>query len=267
MLQKFIAVNLLFVFFVACSNKDQFPEPISAKIPAAQLTIDQPFYLAKSESIDSLQEIIEDDLPGELLQMKELYEKRDAGFDLQKMEVFWNDVRQLQGVFSFNGVKQWIEATGFLLGITGKEMYAAELEHIQYVPDYVAEDNKSDEIKSLLESYIFTRNTDFFHVNLFTKASVQFEHSLFGHIKITQQTDFPSSGNVNLKFILNEKRYMEIFVRIPKWAEGATVTVKNVKYIAPPGDYCQIAKSWENNDLVEIHFPTEKMPDYLVKYN
>ena len=53
---------------------------------------------------------------------------------------------------------------------------------------------------------------------------------------------------------------MEIYIRIPEWAEGATVVMQNVKYIAPPGDYCEIAKSWINGDLVEIHFPVEKIP-------
>ena len=267
MSQKLIAAILLSLLFGACSTHNQFPEPVSEKIPTEQITIDQPFYLARSEPIDSLREIISDELPGDLIQMKRLYERKDIGFDLQKMELFWKDVKQLQGVFSIDGVKQWIEATGFLFEITGKEIYAAELEHIQYVPGYVVASNGSDEIKSLLESYIFTRNNDYFHVNLFTNASVLFEHSMHGHVKITQETDFPLSGNVNMKFSLNEKRFMEIFVRIPEWAEGATVTVKNVKYLATPGNYCQIAKSWENNDMVEIHFPVEKMPGYFTNNN
>ncbi len=267
MSQKLIAAIFLSFFFGACSTHNQFPEPVSLKIPAGQFTIDKPFYLAKPETIDSLQEIIDDDLPGELIQMKGLYEKKDAGFDLRKMELFWNDVKKLNGVFSFAGVKQWIDATGFLFEITGKESYAAELERLQYVPDYIYDNQQSDELKLLLEPYIFTRNTDYFHINLFANASVQFEHSMFGHIKIIQETDFPLSGDVRLKINTNEKRFMEIFIRIPEWAEGATVTMKNVKYIAPPGDYCQIAKSWENNDLVEIHFPMERKPEYLMEIN
>ncbi len=260
---KFIAVILILILF-SCSNHKQFPEPVSEKLSAGQFTIDKPFHLTEPKSsIDSLQDIIADDLPGELIQMKELYERKDQGFDLKKMEVFWNDVKNIRGVFSFNGVKSWIEATGFLLEITGKEKYAAELERIQYQPDYLPEEQGEDDLASLLEPYIFTRDNDYFHVNLFTNASVQFEHSMIGHVKITQETDYPSSGNVNLKFSMEKKRFMEIFVRIPNWAEGATVTMKNVKYIAPPGDYCQIAKSWEDNDLVEIHFPVEKMPAYL----
>ncbi len=261
---KFVAVILFSVLLWGCSKQEQFPEPVSEKIPEGQFTVNQSFYLAKPVQVDSLQEIISDDLPGELIQMKALYEKKDAGFNLNEMEEFWNDVKTLQGIFSFTGIKNWIDATGFLLEITGKEIYAAELERIQYIPDYVLGNHESNELKALLEPYIFTRNTDYFHINLFANATVQFEHSMIGQIKITEETDFPASGDISLKVNTVEKRFMEIFVRIPEWAAGATVTVMNVKYIAPPGEYCQIARSWENNDLVEIHFPVEKMPGYFL---
>jgi len=263
---KYIAL-VIFPFLVfACSNNEKFPELISEKIPVETLTINESFQMKKPLQTDSVIEFISDDLPDELIKMKDLYELKDDYFDLQKMELFWNDVRNMNGVLSKSGIKNWISATGFLFEITAKEIYAAELERIQYEPNYESGDGVQDDLALLLEPYIFTRNTDFFHINLFANASFEFEHSLFGKIKITQETKYPNSGDVILTINTEKKRYMEIFVRIPDWADGATVTVNNVKFFAPTGDYCQIAKNWENGDMAEIHFPEEKMPAYLKNY-
>jgi DUF1680 family protein len=66
---------------------------------------------------------------------------------------------------------------------------------------------------------------------------------------------------------METKRYIELFIRIPEWAEEATVIEKGVKYVATPGSYCQITRKWSEGDMVEINFPTEKMPEYLSTVN
>ncbi len=248
---------------IGCSTNEQFPELVSEKIPEEQFTINNSFYMAEPKQLDSISDVISDDLPGNLIRMKELYERKAEDFDLEKMELLWNDVNNMSGSFTVEGIKNWISGTGFLLEITGREMYAAALEKIQYAPNYIQNQTETDDLKLLLEPYIFTRNNDFFHINLFTNVSFEFEHSLFGHVKITQETRFPESGIINLKINTEKKRYMEIFFRIPEWAEGATVTMQNVKYIAPPGNYCQIAKSWSDGDLLEVYLPLENLPNYM----
>lgn len=260
---KHISLLLIPLLFLACSGKKQFPEPVSQKVANENLTINSPVFIKSPQKTDTVKTIISEELTRQLVQMKYMYERKEVGFDLAEMENFWEYINGREGYFTSIGIRNWMIATGFLLEITGKEKYAAALEKIQYVPEYNLEDGMPVEIKSLLESYVFTRNNDFFHVNLFANATVQFEHSLHGNVEITQETDFPQTGKVNLKFKSDDKRYMEIFVRIPEWAEGTTVTVKGVKYIAPPGDYCQIAKRWREGDLVEITFPIEKLPAYF----
>jgi len=53
---------------------------------------------------------------------------------------------------------------------------------------------------------------------------------------------------------MEEIRYIEISIRIPDWARNATVTEKNVKYVATPGSYCFIARKWNSGDVIEIAF-------------
>jgi hypothetical protein len=51
---------------------------------------------------------------------------------------------------------------------------------------------------------------------------------------------------------LQDKRYLDFYVRIPEWANKASVTVKGVKYNVIPGQFTEIAKKWKNGDEIEI---------------
>ena len=264
MMAKYFFVLSFPLLVLACST-EKFPEPVSQKISDESLTILSPLIMKSPVVADTSAITVNDELLNQLVQMKTFYDQKSIDFDLKATQEFWKFVNDKNGYFSSTGIKKWIIATGFLFEMTGEEKYMAALEKIQYMPYYESDMEELSEIKALLESYIFTRNNDFFHVNLYTNASVEFEHSLFGKIEMLQETDFPQSGNISLKFKAEDKRYMEIFVRIPEWAVGTTVTVKNVKYFAPPGGYCQIVKKWREGDLVEIHFPIENLPDYRRK--
>ena len=79
-------------------------------------------------------------------------------------------------------------------------------------------------------------------------------------MEITQETNYPESGKILIKFKMENKRYIELFIRIPEWAEGATVTEKGVKYVATSGSFCQIARKWNEGDFVEVNLPVDKMP-------
>ncbi len=120
------------------------------------------------------------------------------------------------------------------------------------------------ENKRIVAPYVFTKNTDDLFINLFTPATINYEHTTKGKVKVEMETNYPKSGKVDLKFGMTKRRYIEVNIRIPSWAAGTTVSVKKVKYVAPPGGYCKIAKKWKENDLVEINFPMENKPDYLI---
>ena len=81
-----------------------------------------------------------------------------------------------------------------------------------------------------------------------------------GEVTFRQETDYPKSGSVKLYFGMTERRYIELFIRIPSWAEGTHVNVKGVKYFADPGSYCKILKKWKEGDVVDIEFPINKKP-------
>ena len=61
--------------------------------------------------------------------------------------------------------------------------------------------------------------------------------------------------DILIHFSMEKNRYIEVSVRIPEWAHGATVTAVGVKYPAPTGEYLFIAKKWHEGDTIRIHFP------------
>ena len=150
-----------------------------------------------------------------------------------------------------------------LLEVTGNAAYAQELEETVYQSSKLFSETEFDEIEKLLIPWIFTKNVDHIHINLFANATIKYEHTMKGAVEITQETDYPKSGKILIKFKMQTKNYIELFIRIPEWAEGATVTEKGVKYVAPPGGYSQVIRKWDEGDFVEVILPMEKMPVYL----
>jgi hypothetical protein len=198
----------------------------------------------------------------QLLSFRKYYLEKNEKFDLDEFERQWNSLQPKINVEKLNvdDLKKWIAINGFLTELTGNAEYSEELEHIIFSGSKIG---ISTEFENYFLPYILTKDGDHIHVNLFVNATIQYEHSFFGTVKMTQETNYPTSGSVRLKFDLEEQKYIELYIRIPDWAEGATVTVKKVKYVALPGTYCKIAKKWKKDDLVEIDFPSDKVPLFM----
>ena len=193
-----------------------------------------------------------------LLKMKQFYVERDDRFDLESFEREWTGFNIYEHQFNSDQLMEWIETTGYLLELTGKTVYAEALEDLVYQSKFEI----NNETESLLKSFIYTKNVDHIQLNMFVNSSVSYDHTLGGAVKITQDNDYPESGKLFITFNMEEHRYIELFIRIPSWAKGATVTALSVKYIAPPGRFCQIARKWEDGDKVEIVLPVDKRPEY-----
>jgi len=251
---------LLFVFF-SCTKSDKFPAKKTEKVASENVVLNQSFFpVNSSELIDSVQKNDFGNELNELLSCKQFYETRNEQFDLTKLEDLWSNLKNESANFNFENVSGWIEITGFLLEVTGKEIYALELENIVFQSSSAFTVAELKQIEKLLTPYIFTKNVDHIHVNLFVNATIKYNHTLKGAVEITQETGGTESGKIQIKFKMENKRYIELYIRIPEWAEGATVTEKGVKYVANPGSYCQIVRKWNEGDFVEVNFPTGQMP-------
>ncbi len=238
-MKNFPAFFILSVLlFTSCSQKKTFPEKVTQGLEKRTKVGEQ-----STLNIDEK----------ELLTFVNQFENQDEHFDLEDFEKYWKLVSSKYPIdfTNENDFRIWVEITGLLLELTQKEIYAAELEAISC---------KSAERANMVSPFVLTRNIDHIYVNLFRPIEIQYSHSLGGVVTFKQESEYPKSGNVKLHIGMTERRYLEVYIRIPVWAEGTTVTVKQVKYLAKPGTYCKIAKKWKEGDLVEVEFPMEKKP-------
>lgn len=242
-------VSFIIIFFLfSCSKQDQFPEKVSTKIPINDLELvsilnDAPLN-KKEGNIDFTK----------LQLFVSLCELKDEHFDLESFETEWTTFSKYRKIKTWNDsdFQTWIEITGFLLELTGEARYGEELEHISQ--------SASNGLRQFIAPYILTKKLDHIYVNLFQPVEFNYMHSMVGEVTFRQETDYPKSGSVKLHFGMTKRRHIELFIRIPSWAEGTTVTVKQVKYFAGPGIYCHIIKKWKEGDLVEIEFPMNLRP-------
>ena len=268
----FLRYGILFSVFVlvlySCSNNNQFPPKYFEKADSESVVLNQSFIAKqKSEISNSLQSQDFEKQLNELTLYKRFYDERNTNFNLANLETLWSKLKSQSNEFNLEGLTQWIEITGFLLEITGNGIYAGELEETVYRSSELFSESDFKEIEKLVVPWIFTKNVDHIHVNLFANSTIQYDHTLKGAVEITQETLYPESGKIQIKFKMEKKRYIELFIRIPEWAEGATVTEWRVKYVATPGEYCQIVRKWSDGDFVEIILPVEKLPQFPIASN
>ena len=228
-------IPIFLLILVSCSQTDVFPEKIAQGIGEHNYRPEKSLNAGLNT----------------LLTFVNKFQNRDESFNVEAFKKNWDIVQpnKTLNVKSENDRAIWASVTGLLLELTQDEKYAAELEQIGEATSGSSE---------LLAPFILTKNVDHIYVNLFEPTEISYSHTLGGEVSFRLETDYPKSGSIRLHFGMTERRYMELYVRIPEWAEGSTVIVKQVKYFASPGSYCKIAKKWKEGDLVEIELPMEK---------
>ncbi|PTN09579.1 beta-L-arabinofuranosidase domain-containing protein [Mangrovibacterium marinum] len=150
-------------------------------------------------------------------------------------------------VLDENTLASWRRLNAELLRYFGAVCFADELERIFYNSRYADVVNDSS-----LKSTCYTRRYDRIYVNLYTSSTFDFVHTTGGNVRLIQETAYPNEGKISIKFELDDKRYVDLFIRIPEWAQTASVTGKGVKYPVYPGEYTEIASKWKTGDQVEV---------------
>lgn len=168
----------------------------------------------------------------------------------------WDSLKGLikPDMAGFDRLERWFTYSGYLLQLTGDERFADEMERTlnqgfaRFYPE------RKNEITRLISPYIFTRNGDFAYLNLYAPSVLTYTHTFGGTIEIIQKSFDKSTGKREIIVKTNEKRYVEIYIRIPENVADPAVTVKKVKYVAMPGSYTKVARNWQNIGIIELNF-------------
>jgi uncharacterized protein len=194
------------------------------------------------------------------------------------------------GVFSPYGyvetcsVLAWIQLNRELLRLTGEAMYAQEIERSAYndllgaqAPNgedwcYYSFPNgkrvhttywrccKSSGAMALeeLPSIAYAvEGDDGIKVNLFgaSQATVKLHNA--GAVHLEQRTSYPFDGDIAIRVVPERRAPFRIHVRIPSWAQGASVRVngESVDASMQSGAYVSIARDWRADDTIAIALP------------
>ena len=78
-----------------------------------------------------------------------------------------------------------------------------------------------------------------------------------GRITLSQETDYPWSGDVKLTVGQAPGQPFALMLRIPGWAEGASIRIngRRADADAAPGTYAAVQRTWSAGDVVELRLP------------
>jgi DUF1680 family protein len=94
------------------------------------------------------------------------------------------------------------------------------------------------------------------YVNLYIPSRLRWTHD-GAQISLTQKSAYPFDGRVQFEVTTSKAAEFAVNLRIPKWAEGASLTVNGAPGAAAivPGSFAPILRQWKTGDRVEIDLP------------
>ena len=107
-----------------------------------------------------------------------------------------------------------------------------------------------------LPGYMYATSPQGVYVNLFHSSTLDWHLEDGTGIRIAQQTEYPWKGTVDLTVSPVHPAEFSLFVRIPAWAQGTTVTSDrfSLRQSPKPGEYFEIHRRWDPGDQVHVEF-------------
>ncbi len=94
-------------------------------------------------------------------------------------------------------------------------------------------------------------------VNLYGPGRVTLDSPRAGPVQLEQVTRYPFDGAIRLAVTPGRTARFAVLVRIPSWADGATVLVNDVPHpiAAAPNTYAALDREWQAGDIITLHLP------------
>ena len=114
--------------------------------------------------------------------------------------------------------------------------------------------------------YAYGLSADTVWVNLYGANTLRAVLPGGGRVELSQASNYPWEGGVKIRIDSAPAKPIAIRVRIPGWAEGASITVNGraAQTALQPGTYAEARRRWRAGDLLELDLP---MPARLVAAN
>ena len=249
-LVRFIFLSGIALFLMSCGKKENELTIVNTKSFAEkQITLDGA--LAGRFNTDTIAAVQEPNQLtkrlDELISKSEKLNETESDSSWISILKNWEEIKMnISSSNTQDELRKWVELNSNLLKFSGEVRFADALEKIVYGQKVSVLTEKE------LKSVVYTHVYDQIFINLLATSTLTHNHTTGGTIKLIQQTNYPESNEMTLKCESNDVRYLDVFIRIPEWAVNPTVTHGNVKYVAHPGEYCQISRKWNDGDEIQV---------------
>src|SRR5215470_12590917 len=116
-----------------------------------------------------------------------------------------------------------------------------------------------------LPGYFYSTSSDGIYLHLYDNSELDWHLEDGTGLKITQKTNYPWEGDIEIAVAPAKPANFTFYVRIPGWADSAQVNV-NGKSVsgARPGEYLAIQRNWSSGDKINLQM---EMPTHLIQGN
>jgi DUF1680 family protein len=91
-------------------------------------------------------------------------------------------------------------------------------------------------------------------VNLYIPSTVRWTQD-GAQISLTQRGDYPYEPHMTFEVKTSKRVDFGVNLRIPSWAEGASVTVNGKHESATAGSFARVKRKWKSGDGIELELP------------
>lgn len=105
-----------------------------------------------------------------------------------------------------------------------------------------------------LEKYVYMTDGETLYANLYAGSSAiaWLDET---DVALAQETDYPWEGEVTIAVDPAEPTAFELALRVPEWADSATVAVDGTRQTVPVVDgYARVDQTWEERTVVDLTF-------------
>lgn len=105
--------------------------------------------------------------------------------------------------------------------------------------------------------YLYSQSRDGLYVHFFAESTVEFQVGKM-RARLSQHTDYPWDGHVELKLAVEQPAPFSLYVRLPGWCKQADVQVNgealSQQEIILSQGYLVLTREWQDGDEVELDF-------------
>jgi DUF1680 family protein len=92
------------------------------------------------------------------------------------------------------------------------------------------------------------------YVNLYIPSTLKWTQN-GSQVVLTQKSEYPYDAHVQFEVKVSKTEEFAVNLRIPAWAEKASVSVNGKREAANAGTFAQVQRQWKTGDRIDVELP------------